>query len=501
MAKMKYMNVDAATEETLIATESESEKKDDSYEVQINETPLSWSDLEEIVIVRKMDKNIIPWVTAMYLLSFLDRVNIANAAGVGSMEGDLGLTGDQYNWALSIFFVGYVIFEVPSNLMLKGVRPSRWLARILVTWGIFAALLAASLLSWSSVSFSVLWKQASSQASCFTCRSGTVSTSTHVACPGSLQLLRQLVLSGGLLAFGIARLDGAGGLAGWRWVFLLEGGKNNVIILNDRERKIANERLKRENVDPHEVEFSWHQFTSTVSDVKVWIWMILYISQLIPLYSFSFFLPSIVRGLGFTSLNAQAMSSPPFLVACLASVASGYSSDHLKDRSLHAMFGMLQLAQFGKLRIRLKHFIRAGYCLNLFLAARFRPQHGYSICTHHHLRNGGLLHHSPNRWVSNNVSGSTGAGVALAMVVGFGNIGGAIAGQVYKSSDAINFYQTSHIVNGSLTIVGILLVLIQRLYLISLNKKRAEAEKSLSLEGNPQTSFVTADSPRFRWQL
>ncbi|KAI8801779.1 major facilitator superfamily domain-containing protein [Cladochytrium replicatum] len=512
MAEEKEKTVEAhATEETPIATivQSESEKKHDSYEVEIEETTLSWSESEEQLIVRKMDKNIIPWVTVMYLLSFLDRVNIgnakvvnSNAAGVGSMEADLGLTGDQYNWALSIFFVGYVIFEVPSNLMLKRVRPSRWLARIMVTWGLFAALLAASVNFASLMIFRLLlgimeaglfpgilfylsfWYRKHEYARRMSWFFAAASAS------GAF---------GGLLAFGIARLDGAAGLAGWRWVFLLEGlptilfgvatwwvlpdFPSTAKFLTDRERKIANERLKRENVDPDEVEFSWHQFTSTVSDAKVWIWMILYISQLIPLYSFSFFLPSIVRGLGFTSLNAQAMSSPPFLMACLASVASGFSSDYFKDRSSHVMFGL----GVGSISFWLLAFVRgtaAQYALTIICAM-------------------GIYSSIPPilSWVSNNVTGSTGAGVALAMVVGFGNIGGAIAGQVYKSSDAANFYQTGHIVNGSLTIVGIVLALLQRLYLISLNKKRAEAEKLLSPEENPETLFVTADSPRFRWQL
>ncbi|KAI8801780.1 major facilitator superfamily domain-containing protein [Cladochytrium replicatum] len=492
--------------------QQESDKKDggEGFDaLLIEEACLSWSEDEERAIVRKMDVQIIPWISAMYLLSFLDRVNIGNAkvvnsntSGIGSLEADLGLVGDQYNWALSIFFVGYVIFEVPSNLMLKRVRPSRWLARIMVSWGLFAALLAASVNFASIMIFRLLL--------------GIMEAGLF---PGILFYLsfwfrkheyaRRMSwffsaasaagAFGGLLAFGIARLDGVGNLAGWRWVFLIEGlptilfgvatwwvlpdFPSTAKFLSERQRKIANERLRRENVDPDEVDFSWQQFTTTVSDVKVWIWMLLYLSQLIPLYSFSFFLPSIVRGLNFSSLNAQAMSSPPFLMACIASVASGFSSDYFKDRSSHVIAGLA----LGSISFWLLAFIRntaAQYALTILCAMGIYPSVPPILS-----------------WVSNNVTGSTGAGVALAMVVGFGNIGGAIAGQVYKSSDAVNFYQTGHIVNGSLTIVGICLTIAQRMYLVHLNKKREEGEKLVAEEENGDGGFVTVNNPRFRWQL
>ncbi|KAJ1552674.1 hypothetical protein HK405_010441 [Cladochytrium tenue] len=110
--------------------------------------PAAIDPAKERALVRRLDTRILPIATIMYLLSFLDRVNIGNArvvnsnsAGVGEMETALGLTGSQYNWALSIFFVGYVIFEVPSNLLLKRLKPSRWLARIMVTWGLVACCL------------------------------------------------------------------------------------------------------------------------------------------------------------------------------------------------------------------------------------------------------------------------------------------------------------------------------------------------------------------------
>merc|ERR1712093_597327 len=90
-------------------------------------------------LVRKLDIHIIPVVTALYLLSFLDRVNIGNAR-LYHLERDLGMHGNMYQTAISLLFVTYIICEVPSNLVLKKFTPSRWIAFIATSWGIIATL-------------------------------------------------------------------------------------------------------------------------------------------------------------------------------------------------------------------------------------------------------------------------------------------------------------------------------------------------------------------------
>ena len=90
-------------------------------------------------LLRKLDIFIVPWVMLLYLFSFLDRVNIGNARLYG-MEKDLGLKGDQYQIAVSILFITYLLSEVPSNLVLKKFTPSRWISFITVSWGIIATL-------------------------------------------------------------------------------------------------------------------------------------------------------------------------------------------------------------------------------------------------------------------------------------------------------------------------------------------------------------------------
>lgn len=100
----------------------------------------SFAHLDEKAILRKMDLRLIPMLALLYLLSFLDRGNIGNAKIEGLTE-DLGMTGAQYNWCLTVFFFTYAAFEVPSNLLLKKLRPSVWLPTIMVAWGVVMTLM------------------------------------------------------------------------------------------------------------------------------------------------------------------------------------------------------------------------------------------------------------------------------------------------------------------------------------------------------------------------
>lgn len=86
-------------------------------------------------VVRKCDLHVVPILTVLFLFAFLDRINIGNARILG-LEEDLGMGGHQYNIALFVFFIPYILFEVPSNMLLKRIKPSVWLSGIMAGWGI-----------------------------------------------------------------------------------------------------------------------------------------------------------------------------------------------------------------------------------------------------------------------------------------------------------------------------------------------------------------------------
>ena len=95
---------------------------------------------EEKALVRKLDLRLLPPLTLLYLLSFLDRSNVANAR-IEGLASDLGMSGDQYLTGLTLYFIGYVLFEIPCNIVLKKTSPRAWLPTLTLAWGVVATLM------------------------------------------------------------------------------------------------------------------------------------------------------------------------------------------------------------------------------------------------------------------------------------------------------------------------------------------------------------------------
>ena len=90
--------------------------------------------INEKKLLRKCDLHVVPVIAVLYMLAFIDRINIGNAR-IQGIEKDLGMKGNQYNIALFVFFIPYILFEVPSNLIIRKLSPSTWLSSIMVCWG------------------------------------------------------------------------------------------------------------------------------------------------------------------------------------------------------------------------------------------------------------------------------------------------------------------------------------------------------------------------------
>ena len=107
----------------------------DHEELKVDVENLSPVDPDaERKLLRKCDLHVLPMVSILYLFAFIDRINIGNAR-IQGLEADLGMKGNAYNVALFVFFVPYILFEVPSNVLMKKIAPSVWLSAIMFLWG------------------------------------------------------------------------------------------------------------------------------------------------------------------------------------------------------------------------------------------------------------------------------------------------------------------------------------------------------------------------------
>ncbi|KAG0266051.1 hypothetical protein BGZ95_003117 [Linnemannia exigua] len=236
---------------------------------------------------RKIDWHLLPLLSLMYLFSFLDRVNIGNAK-VAGLEKDLNLSPSEYSWALSIFFIGYIIAEVPSQMLLKKVGPRKWISGCMFVWGTLTMLLAACKTAASL--YATRFFLGIFEAALFP---GAVFVISLFYSRGEQALRNGLFFStatmagafGGILAYGIAQMDGVRGL--------------HAHFLSQDERDLAVKRLLVDAGPATQEEFSWRQFRSVFVDWKVYMHAFPYILTMTPLYALALFLPSLVREFSF----------------------------------------------------------------------------------------------------------------------------------------------------------------------------------------------------------
>ncbi|KAH7361748.1 major facilitator superfamily domain-containing protein [Plectosphaerella cucumerina] len=324
----------------------------------------------EKALVRKVDLHVIPLVMLLYLMSFLDRVNIGNARLYG-LEKDLGLVGNQFQVAVSILFVTYIIFQIPSNLVLKRFTPRRWIAFITVAWGLVATmtglvntygqLLACRLLLGAfeaglfpglNVYLTFFYSKHE-----LALRVGYLFVSAAIA--GGL---------GGLLAYGIGHMEGVQGMAGWRWIMIIEGIPTFVLgiitywalpndaqsayFLDDAERKMMAARVAREYGGTSSAqEFDRRDMVKAFRDWKVWMFCIALFGADTMLYGFSTFLPTIIRGIGtWTVAEVQLLTVPCYFLGAVTYMSIAFLSDRLRKRGLFCIiFGSISVIGYGVL--------------------------------------------------------------------------------------------------------------------------------------------------------
>ena len=228
---------------------------------------------------RKVFRYVVWYLFVLYVLAYLDRINIGFAAL--AMNRDLGLTPTTFGVANTIFYVGYLLFEVPSNLMLARFGARTWLARIMITWGIAstATAFAAGATSLYGLRLFVGIAEAGFVPGVLLYLTYWFPASHRARANGMFMVAQPLSIAiGSILSSYIMKMDGALGLAGWRWLFIIEGvpsivfgvitffylkdGPRDATWLSADEQRSIGEQLAEEAPVPQHGRSPWRELAS-----------------------------------------------------------------------------------------------------------------------------------------------------------------------------------------------------------------------------------------------
>jgi MFS family permease len=312
----------------------------------------------EKALVRKIDIRLLPMIILMYILNYLDRNNIASARLAG-LEEDLGLVGNQFATCVSILFVGYLLMQIPSNLMLnKFGKPALYLPAAMVLWGIISTATAAasSYAGLVVIRFFLGFVEAAYFPGCLYFLSAWYTRKelgfrTAALYSGSL-------LSGafsGLIAAGITRnMDNVLGLRAWRWLFIIEGAITIVVAiaavfvlpnfprttswLSEEEKELAVWRLEEDIgeddwVDSEQQTFL-HGAKLAFADIKTWVLMLM-ILCIVSSASVTNFFPTVVQTLNYGKIETLLLTAPPYCLAVFCAFGNAWHADRTGERYFH----------------------------------------------------------------------------------------------------------------------------------------------------------------------
>ncbi|KAJ5306787.1 hypothetical protein N7508_005802 [Penicillium antarcticum] len=384
-------------------------------------------------LVRKQDVKILPLSAFIYLLCYLDRSNIGNAKVLNESEGNDLLTETKmsnYQYIISpmVFLIAYAIFEVPSNYLLKKLKPSVTGIRFLL--GVIEAGLFPGL-----VYYLTFWYRVSERS----LRVALILASATLA--GAF---------GGAIAYGVGFMNGALGLSAWRWLFIIEGVPScaSAILvwfvlpdypetaewLRDEERELAIERLKHEGSKGNAAAVTWAGIKSVLTDWRLCGHYAIYFGISTPFSSLSLFTPSITAGLAYQNLQAQLMTVPPYAAAYVVTLAVSWSADHFNARGLHsAAFSFIGAMGFlASAVLPVDAYLHRYGCLIVASSGAFScisPLLG---------------------WLSSNIDSTGAAGLAIALNISFGAPGQIVGVWIYKANEKARGYPTGHWTNAAL---------------------------------------------------
>ena len=304
---------------------------------------------DEAGLYRKVMWRLLPFLFLCYMCAYLDRINVSFAKL--QMLNDLSFSEEVYGLGAGIFFVGYLMFEVPSNLILLRVGARRWIARIMVTWG---ALSACMMFVTTPTSFYILRFLLGGAEAGFipaillyltywfpSSRRSKVTALFLTGIPMSG------VIGGPLSGWILNGMGGVHGLAGWQWLFVLEGiptvlvGVIAFFYLDDRVSdatwlNAAEKRVISSNLDADRQGHQLHSVKDGLLDPKIWLMSGIYFCFTMGLYGVSFWLPSLIKATGVSDpFHIGMLTAVPYAAATLAMILVSRRSDAKGERRWH----------------------------------------------------------------------------------------------------------------------------------------------------------------------
>ncbi len=310
-------------------------------------------------VYNKIAWKILPLILVCYTVASIDRVNVAFAKL--QMGGELGLSEAMYGFGAGIFFVGYCLFEIPSNMILHKVGARVWLARIMVVWGLLSS--ATSLVQTPTQFYVLRFVLGVAEAGFYPgallyitywfpshLRSQTVAV---MLLGTSFAGIIGSPLSGAIMRF----LDEVAGLAGWQWVFLIEGlpatvlgvilfftfrnGPREVTWLNEAEKALVTADLEREHKAQSAAGIR-HRYGDAFRNVNIWCIVLANFCNLSTLYGIQFWLPTIIRDVSGSTIFATGWIAAGLSVIPMAVlIANARHSDRTRERRWHAVAGFV----------------------------------------------------------------------------------------------------------------------------------------------------------------
>jgi len=310
-------------------------------------------------VLRKITLRIVPFVMLLYFIAFIDRVNIGFAAL--TMNKDLGFSPSVFGFGAGIFFLGYFLFEVPSNLILEKVGARLWIARVMITWGMVSA--AFAFISGDTSFYILRFLLGAAEAGFFPgiilylsywfparYRAGVVSL-FMAAAPISVVL-------GSPISSALLEMNGLLGLKGWQWMFLMEAvpaillGFVVLFYMTDRPEKAKwlkddeREWLVNAMNAEHAAKAATasHSIWRGLADPRVLALSLVYFGTSAGLYTLGTWAPQIIKEFGLSTMQVGLLNAVPPTVAVVAMVLWARHSDRTGERTWHVVAACIAAA-------------------------------------------------------------------------------------------------------------------------------------------------------------